>query len=59
MFILCFFEAATELAKPLTVLFQKSLLEGKLPANWKKANITPENYKEGQRHEVGNYNQSH
>ena len=47
-------EAATELTKPLTILFQKSLSEGELPENWKKANIIPI-YKKGPRNEAGNY----
>ena len=47
-------EVSAEVVKPLTLLFQKSIAEGKLPDNWKKANITPI-YKKGSRSEAGNY----
>ena len=47
-------EAAAEVVKPLTLIFQKSISEGKLPDDWKKANITPI-YKKGSRSEAGNY----
>ena len=32
-------EAAVELCIPLSIIFKKSLSEGKLPADWKVANI--------------------
>ena len=47
-------EAAAELTKPLTILFQKSLSEGNLPEVWNKGNITPI-HKKGPRNEAGNY----
>jgi len=47
-------EVSAEVVKPLTLLFQKSIAEGKLPDDWKKANITPI-YKKGSRSEAGNY----
>ncbi len=33
-------ETEAEILKPLTVLFQNSLNEGKLPKKWKLGNIT-------------------
>jgi len=45
---------AAEVVKPLTLIFQKSISEGKLDDDWKKANITPI-YKKGSRNEAGNY----
>ena len=47
-------EVAAEVVRPLTLIFQKSVSEGKLPSDWKKANITPI-YKKGSRNEAGNY----
>ena len=43
-----------ELATPLTLLFNKSLHENKLPVEWKDAQITPI-HKQGQKSETGNY----
>ena len=34
------YEVAAEVVRPLTLLFQKSISEGKLPSDWKTANIT-------------------
>jgi hypothetical protein len=47
-------ECARELAEPLTILFQTSMKEGKIPQEWKEANITPV-YKKGSRSAVDNY----
>jgi hypothetical protein len=47
-------ECAAELAGPLTILFQTSLKEGRLPQEWKEAKVTPI-FKKGPRSEVGNY----
>ena len=47
-------EAADELAIPLTMLFNKSLEEGRLPQIWKDATVTPI-FKKGDRSSPGNY----
>ena len=47
-------ELATVLAGPLTVFFQKTLIEGTLPADWKEAQVTPL-FKKGDRSSSGNY----
>ena len=39
---------------PLTLIYEKSLQEGKLPTDWKKANVTPI-YKKGSKNDAGNY----
>lgn len=44
-------EAVTD---PLTVLFSKSMEDGVVPIDWKRANITPV-YKKGAKHDPGNY----
>lgn len=48
------FEARVQLALPLSVLFKKSLLEGKVPSDWKSANITPI-FKKGDKKIASNY----
>lgn len=40
--------------KFLFIIFEKSLLSGEVPANWKKGNITLI-YKKGSKEEPGNY----
>ena len=45
---------AEVLATPLTYLFNKSLREGSVPLDWKKANVTPI-FKKGSRGDPGNY----
>ena len=45
---------ADEVAKPLTLIFTKSLNESKLPEDWRRANITAI-YKKGARNEASNY----
>ena len=45
---------AAELAKPLTVVFQKTLNTGKLPTDWKLGKITPI-FKKGGRKKATNY----
>ena len=45
---------AEEVAGPLTLIFKKSLAEGMLPHDWKRANISPV-YKKATRNEAGNY----
>ena len=47
-------ETSKELAKPVSIVFRRSLDEGKLPENWKIANVTPI-HKKGPKHQVGNY----
>ena len=47
-------EGATQLAEPLTKVFNMSLQSGDLPNDWKKGNITPI-YKKGDKHKPSNY----
>jgi hypothetical protein len=45
---------AHEFAIPLNIIFQRSLIEGKVPSQWKVANITPI-FKKGSRAIAANY----
>ena len=45
---------ADVIARPLSVIFTKSIEEGKVPDDWKAANITPI-FKKGSKASVGNY----
>ena len=47
-------DAAAELAKPITMLFERSLKSGQLPNDWKIAHVTPI-YKKGNKAAVNNY----
>ena len=47
-------ETAEELAPAVTLLFQASINQGKIPSQWKKAQITPI-FKKGSRSEAANY----
>jgi len=47
-------EIAWEISPVLTVLFRKSLSEGVVPADWRKANITPI-FKKGKKADPSNY----
>ncbi|KAI8504383.1 hypothetical protein Bbelb_175010 [Branchiostoma belcheri] len=47
-------EAAHELAKPLTIIFNSSIKSGKLPDQWREACVTPI-YKKGCRTDPANY----
>ena len=47
-------ELANEIAEPLQVIFNKSLNEGKVPQDWKLANVTPI-FKKGSRNLRSNY----
>ncbi len=48
-------ECAHQLSQPLTILFRRSLEEGKLPSDWKLASITPVYKNKGSKHESTNY----
>jgi len=45
---------ACEISEPLAILYNKSVAEGMVPQEWKRANITPL-FKRGSRSEPGNY----
>ena len=47
-------ELSKSLAKPLALIFNKSLQNGKLPSDWKKANVTAI-FKKGEKSEANNY----
>ena len=47
--------ASKELAEPLTYLFRKTLEEGKLPQEWKKACVTPIYKRKGSKTSPNNY----
>ena len=47
-------EASSQVAKPLTILFQKSLNTGILPKEWKLGTVVPI-FKKGKRQDPGNY----
>jgi len=47
-------ECATELAKPLTILFRNTLQEGHIPYDWREACVIPI-YKKGSRTDAANY----
>ncbi|KFZ45768.1 RNA-directed DNA polymerase from mobile element jockey, partial [Antrostomus carolinensis] len=47
-------ELADEVAKPLSIIFEKSWQSGEVPADWKKGNITPI-FKKGNKEDLGNY----
>uniref|UniRef100_A0A672UQA6 Reverse transcriptase domain-containing protein n=1 Tax=Strigops habroptila TaxID=2489341 RepID=A0A672UQA6_STRHB len=47
-------ELANEVAKPLSVIFEKSWQSGEVPNDWKKLNITPI-FKKGKMDHQGNY----
>ena len=45
---------ASVISKPLAIIFRKSVAEGVVPQEWKRANITPL-FKKGSRSDPGNY----
>ena len=47
-------ELAEKIAEPLSIIYQRSLLTGEVPEDWRLASVTPI-YKKGCREDPGNY----
>ncbi|KFV76616.1 hypothetical protein N308_07432, partial [Struthio camelus australis] len=47
-------ELADVIARPLSIILERSWRSGEVPEDWKKANVTPV-FKKGKKEEPGNY----
>ena len=47
-------ELADVIARPLSIIFERSWRTGEVPEDWKKANVTPV-FKKGKKEDPGNY----
>jgi len=47
-------ELADEVAKPLSITFERSWRSGEVPTDWRRANITPM-FKKAKKEDPGNY----
>ena len=47
-------ELSLQIAEPLTILFQRSLSDGVVPSDWRRANVVPI-FKKGQKYSCANY----
>jgi len=47
-------ELAEELAKPLSIIYQRSWLRGEVTDGWRITSVTPI-YKKGRKEDIGNY----